>query len=156
MVGGRDKNVIHIASMRKRLVFVTACSPLCTTYCTRMRYKKIYHKRPFRDRAQKHRYFTAFYAQTTDVFNSVFASLYYILHKDVEQEIYHKRPCLSRPCPKTLVFTAFYAQNTGIYGAALQEKTLNIKPMTRPSTPKSLPHTYSESHFTKTTEISTP
>ena len=90
--------------------------------------------------------------RNTDVFYSVFASLYYILHKDVEQEkIYHKRPCLSRPCPKTLVFTAIYAQNTGIYGDTLQEKTLNTKPMTRPSTPKSLTHKYSESHFTKTT-----
>ena len=42
---GGDKNVIHLASMPKTLVF-TAFSPLCTTYCTRMWNKKICHKRP--------------------------------------------------------------------------------------------------------------
>ena len=63
---GGDKNVIHIVSMPKTLVFA-AFSPLCTTSCTRMWNKKICHK----------------------------------------------RPCLSRPCPKNGICSV-YAQNTGI------------------------------------------
>ena len=43
--GGGDKNVIHIACMPKTLV-LTAFSPLCTTYHTRIWNKNIYHKRP--------------------------------------------------------------------------------------------------------------
>ena len=46
---------------------------------------------------------------------SVFASLYSILHKDVEQEDLSQVSMPFATMPKTLVFAAFYAQNTGIY-----------------------------------------
>ena len=109
--GGRgDKNVIHIASMHKTLVF-TAFSPLCTTHCARMWNKTRCHKRPCQlRRCRKHWYLPRFCfvvrhtaqqcgaghvvtsvhancddAQNTGIFH-VFASLYNILRKDVEEE----------------------------------------------------------------------
>ena len=109
--GGRgDKNVIHIASMHKTRVFA-AFSLLCTTHCARMWNKTRCHKRPcqFR-RCPRHWYLPRFClvvrhtaqqcgaghvvtsvhancddAQNTGIFH-VFASLYNILRKDVEEE----------------------------------------------------------------------
>ena len=44
-MGGRDKNIIHIASMPKTLVF-TAFSSVCTTYRARLWNKTRCHKHP--------------------------------------------------------------------------------------------------------------
>ena len=48
--------------------------------------------------------------------SSDFASLYNILHKDVEQENLPEASMPVATMPKPLVFTAFYAQNIGIDG----------------------------------------
>ena len=49
------------------------------------------------------------HAQNTGIY-SVFASLYNILHKDLEQENLSQASMPSATMPKTLLFTAFYAQ----------------------------------------------
>ena len=70
---GGNKNVIRNASMHKTLAFAVF-SPLCTTHCARMWNKTRCHKRPCQlRRCPKHWYLR------------VFASLYNILRKDVEQ-----------------------------------------------------------------------
>ena len=108
--GGGDKNIIHTASMHKTLAFAVF-SPLCTTHCARMWNKTRCHKRPcqFR-RCPNHWYLPRFClvvrhtaqqcgaghvvtsvhancddAQNTGIFH-IFASLYNILRKDVEEE----------------------------------------------------------------------
>ena len=85
--GGGDKNVIHIASMHKTLVF-TAFSPLVQ----------------YSAQGAGH-VITSVHANCDDAQNTgiycVFASLYNILLKDVEKEK------LSQASMRTLVFTAF-------------------------------------------------
>ena len=106
--GGGIRTSFILRPCAKDWCFFSACSPLCTTYCTRMWNKKsITSVHAFRDRAQKHRYFTAFYAQNTDVFTAFSPLCTTCCSRMWNKKIYHKRPCLSRPCPKTLVFTAF-------------------------------------------------
>ena len=58
-------------------------------------------------REERHSY--CVHAQNTGIY-SVFASLYNILHKDLEQENLSQASMPFATMPKTLVFTTFYAQ----------------------------------------------
>ena len=107
---GGEMNVIHIASMPNTLVF-TAFAPLRTTHCARMWNRTRCHKRPCQLRRCPKRWYMPRFclvvqhtaqgcgaghvvtsvhancddAQITGIYR-VFASLYNILRKDVEQE----------------------------------------------------------------------
>ena len=129
--GGGGKNVIHVASMYKTLVFA-AFSLLCTTHCARMWNRTRCHKRPCQlRRCTKHWYLprfrffaqhtvqgcgtghvvTSVHANCDDAQNTgicrVFASLYNTLCKDVEQDTLSQASMPIATMPKTLVFTAF-------------------------------------------------
>ena len=91
---GGDKNIIHIASMPKTLVF-TVFSSLCTTHCARMWNRTRCHKRPCVSRpCPKH-----WYLRRLCVFLQHIA-------QDVEQGKLTHASMLFATMPKTLVFKA--------------------------------------------------
>ena len=95
---GGDKNVIHMASMPRTLVFIVFW-PLCTTHCA----KDVKQDKLSMSLATMPK------ALACAVF---FASLRNILHKDVEQGKLSQASMPLATMPKTLVFLQRYCFST--------------------------------------------
>ena len=140
--GGGDKNVIHTWSMPKTLVF-TAFSPLCTTYCTRIWNKQIYHKRPCLSRpCPKHWSLQRFMPKST----GIYSILTYCTEKVEGENLSQASMPFATMPKKHWYLQRFMPKKLGCTALPCKQKTLNIKPLTRPSNPKSfkLSHTSSK------------